>query len=98
VESGGELNVETGGELNVRRPAAGCLAARGRSAAREVWRGIDLAFCITVGDHPILALSFSFGVCNLPKMHNFKCIMVGDALILNIFIGFGVLEIFVDLF
>jgi len=42
---------------------------------------IDLAFCITVGDHPILALPFSFGVYNLPKIHNFKCIMVGDALI-----------------
>jgi len=38
----------------------------GRSAARdavprEVWRGIDLVFCIMVGDHPILALPFSFG-------------------------------------
>jgi len=28
---------------------------------------MDLAFCITVGDHSILVLPFSFGVCNLPK-------------------------------
>ena len=48
---------------------AGCLA-RDRLAAREgVPRNkifgkkkmMDLAFCITVGDHPILALPFSFG-------------------------------------
>jgi len=36
---------------------------------------MDLAFCITVGDHPILALPFSFGVCNLLKMHNgWRCL------------------------
>ena len=62
--------------------------ARDRLAAREgVPRNkisekkkmMDLAFCITVGDHPILALYFHLGVCNLSKIHNFKYIIVGDA-------------------
>ena len=70
------------GELNVRRrravwprvegvsrgkdSCAGCSAARD-AVPREVWRGIDLAFCITVGDHPILALPFSFGGLQFAK-------------------------------
>ena len=53
----------------VRSVRRGCLA-RDRLAAREgVPRNkisgkkkmMDLAFCITVGDHSILALPFSFG-------------------------------------
>jgi len=58
-----------GAGISERETTAGCLA-RERLAAREgVPRNkisgkkkmMDLAFCITVGDYPILALSFSFG-------------------------------------
>ena len=58
-----------GAGIGERETTAGCLA-RDRLAAREgVPRNkifgkkkmMDLAFCITVGDHPILALPFSFG-------------------------------------
>ena len=58
-----------GARIGERETMAGCLA-RDRLAAREgVPRNkisgkkkmMDLTFCITVGDHPILALLFSFG-------------------------------------